>query len=123
MGLVLAISLLVQSPACRTHSYDLFLVLTTWGTIAGGLGSLVWDTLKWSLGRLTEACASLQLDSLMGATVQRTRYSTASSRILTDESPQPNSQVDIKVISGLDILTNSQVSDPLIPILAVSLNI
>jgi len=61
-----------------------------WGTAAGGLGSL--------------------LDSFMGATIQRTRYSNSTKRILTDESLEPPSNVDIKVVSGLDILTNNQVN-------------
>lgn len=45
----------------------------------------------------------------MGATIQRTRYSNTSKRILTDESSEPASDTDIKVVSGLNILTNNQV--------------
>lgn len=50
-----------------------------------------------------------QLDSFMGATIQRTRYSNTAKRILTDESPEPTKSADIKVVSGLNILTNNQV--------------
>lgn len=45
----------------------------------------------------------------MGATIQRTRYSEDSKRILTDESGIPKSTTSLKVISGLDILSNNQV--------------
>lgn len=45
----------------------------------------------------------------MGATIQRTRYSAATKRILTDESSVPVADAELKVISGLDILSNNQV--------------
>ena len=45
----------------------------------------------------------------MGATIQRTRYSDTSKHILTDESEEPSKDADIKVVSGLNILTNNQV--------------
>lgn len=50
-----------------------------------------------------------QLDSLMGATLQRTRYSQTTKRILTDEASEPASGAEIKVVSGFDILNNNQV--------------
>lgn len=90
MGLTLAASLLVESSACREQWFNVVVPSMAWGTAAGGLGSL--------------------LDSFMGATIQRTRYSNSTKRILTDESLEPPSNVDIKVVSGLDILTNNQVN-------------
>lgn len=51
-----------------------------------------------------------QLDSLMGATIQRTRYSSSTKRILTDESLAPGPDADVKVISGVNLLSNNQVS-------------
>ncbi len=45
----------------------------------------------------------------MGATVQRTRFSAKTKRILIDESPVPINVSDIQVISGMDLLTNNQV--------------
>ncbi|KAH9919436.1 integral membrane protein DUF92-domain-containing protein [Amylocystis lapponica] len=90
MGVTLAASLLIESSACRMRWADVVIPLLGWGTLAGGLGSL--------------------LDSLMGATIQRTRYSASTKRILTDESPVPKDEAEIKVVSGLDILTNSQVN-------------
>ncbi|KAI0728890.1 integral membrane protein DUF92-domain-containing protein [Fomitopsis betulina] len=90
MGLTLAGSLLVESSACRARWLDVAIPLVAWGTAAGGLGSL--------------------LDSLMGATIQQTRYSNTSKRILTDESAEPTKGADVKVVSGLNILTNNQVN-------------
>ena len=50
-----------------------------------------------------------KVDSLLGATVQQTRFSAWEHRILTDES-KPGPDVEIKIISGVNILTNNQVS-------------
>ena len=47
-----------------------------------------------------------QIDSLLGATLQSTRYSPSSKRILQDNSAP---SADTKVISGLPILSNNQV--------------
>lgn len=41
MGVTLAVSLLVESSACRTQWLSVVLPLIAWGTAAGGLGSLV----------------------------------------------------------------------------------
>ena len=49
-----------------------------------------------------------QLDSLLGATLQRTQYSNTSKRILTDTSTVSQDS-DIKVVSGIDVLSNNQV--------------
>lgn len=45
----------------------------------------------------------------MGATIQRTQFSTETKRILTDEAPKTMAQRSVQVISGIDILTNNQV--------------
>lgn len=48
---------------------------------------------------------------MLGATVQRTRYSNATKRILQDDTVISESGAnEIKVISGIHILTNNQVS-------------
>lgn len=49
-----------------------------------------------------------QLDSLLGATLQRTRYSENKKRILQDASV-PGAKDSIKVVSGLNLLNNNQV--------------
>jgi uncharacterized membrane protein len=51
----------------------------------------------------------MKLDSLLGATLQRTQYSNTSKRILTDTSTVPQDESDIKVVSGLDVLSNNNV--------------
>ncbi|KAI0806619.1 integral membrane protein DUF92-domain-containing protein [Fomes fomentarius] len=90
MGLTIAISLVWQSPACRSLWPNVVVPLALWGTFAGGLGSL--------------------LDSLLGATLQCTRYMNATKRIVTDEGGAPAPGADVKVISGFDLLTNNQVN-------------
>lgn len=52
---------------------------------------------------------TLQLDSILGATIQETRQSSNTSRIVPDEVASAFSS-DLKVISGIDILTNNQVT-------------
>ena len=50
----------------------------------------------------------------MGATIQRTRYSSETKRVLQDHFEAPTGS-DIKVISGINILTNNQVCNPSLP--------
>lgn len=89
VGITMALDLWIENSACRNNGIANFLHLIVLGLLAGGLGSLI--------------------DSFLGATVQQTRYSTTTKKILTDDSvPQSNSNVS--VISGLNILTNNQVN-------------
>ena len=44
----------------------------------------------------------------MGATIQRTRYSNTTKKVLQDDTAVTGSD-DVKVVSGLNLLTNNQV--------------
>ncbi|KAH8113179.1 integral membrane protein DUF92-domain-containing protein [Phellopilus nigrolimitatus] len=91
MGLAMAATLALESTACRHGLAHLILELTLVGAVAGLFGSLI--------------------DSLMGATIQRTRYSNATKRILQDDTDIPaSSGGDVKIVSGLNLLTNNQVN-------------
>ncbi|KIJ19469.1 hypothetical protein PAXINDRAFT_69531 [Paxillus involutus ATCC 200175] len=89
VGLTQFISLAVENSACRAEWTNLLPSLIGWGMAAGVLGSM--------------------LDSLLGATLQRTRYSIDEKKILQDASI-PGSNESVKVISGINILTNNQVN-------------
>ena len=66
-------------------------------------GHLLFETVAW--GMFAGLFGSL-VDSLLGATVQQTRYSKTKKLILQDDSKD----VDVKVISGMNLLTNNQVN-------------
>lgn len=107
MGITMFVCLIFENSKCREQWFDVVVPLLAWGTAAGGLGSLV---IHLETDLHAEFCLSVfsQLDSLMGATIQRTRYSSETKRILQDHSEE-SSGSDIKVISGINILTNNQV--------------
>ncbi|KAG8899913.1 hypothetical protein FRC00_000683 [Tulasnella sp. 408] len=95
MGLTLALSLLMENPACASPAagpsgiINLTTQLIAYGAFGGLIGSLI--------------------DSLLGATLQRTRFSLDSKRILQDHSEVPK-DAKLKVISGWNVLTNNQAS-------------
>ncbi|KNZ82297.1 Transmembrane protein 19, partial [Termitomyces sp. J132] len=82
IGLVMALDLLWENGACGV---EIVVQMVMYGSFAGGFGSLV--------------------DSLLGATVQKTRYNAERGLILQDGSPTEG-----RVINGLDLLTNNQVN-------------
>ncbi|ELU41312.1 DUF92 domain-containing protein [Rhizoctonia solani AG-1 IA] len=90
MGVAMIISLLIESPACRGKIGTLIYTLVLTGALSGVGGSA--------------------LDSLLGATIQRTEFSGVSNSIITDETKSRSRQAgEVKVISGRDVLTNNQV--------------
>lgn len=115
MGWTMWATLSVENAACRDQTGDLFLLLLGWGAVAGGLGSLV-SIWVW-YPRIFARCDALtttsrlrtQLDSLLGATLQRTQYSITSKRILTDASIAPEDGSEVKDVSGVDVLSNNNV--------------
>ena len=87
VGLLTGITLILENAQCRREAAGYLLFETVaWGMFAGLFGSLV--------------------DSLLGATIQQTRYSKTKKLILQDDSKD----VDVKVISGMNLLTNNQVN-------------
>jgi uncharacterized membrane protein len=85
IGIMMGVSLVIENSAC-----DMWILveMVGWGMFAGGIGSL--------------------LDSVMGATIQQTQYSTKKHLVLQDGSKEKD---DNKVIiSGFNILTNNQVN-------------
>ncbi|KAG1794252.1 integral membrane protein DUF92-domain-containing protein [Suillus plorans] len=92
MGVTMFISIIVENAHCRSSWITILPSLIFWGSAAGVGGSL--------------------LDSFLGATVQRTRYSVDKKIILTGhkEEPERGRKDTVKVISGLNLLTNNQVN-------------
>ncbi|KAL5638908.1 hypothetical protein ACGC1H_003315 [Rhizoctonia solani] len=91
MGVTMLISLVIESPACRSEIGSLAISLILAGAF-GGLGGSA-------------------LDSLIGATIQRTEFSDVSGSIITDETKsRPRRAGEVKVIAGRDVLTNNQVN-------------
>ncbi|CAE6479992.1 unnamed protein product [Rhizoctonia solani] len=91
MGVTMLVSLLIESPACRSEIGSLAVSLILAGAF-GGLGGSA-------------------LDSLIGATIQRTEFSGVSGSIITDETKsRPRRAGEVKVIAGRDVLTNNQVN-------------
>jgi len=87
MGLITVLSLLVENPACRTDKAQLVFSLLGYGALSGLAGSMI--------------------DSLLGATLQETRLSLSSQRILQDDVV-PEGRT--RIISGVPVLNNNQVN-------------
>ncbi|KIK38176.1 hypothetical protein CY34DRAFT_406067 [Suillus luteus UH-Slu-Lm8-n1] len=92
MGVTMFISFVVENAHCRSSWMTILPSLVFWGSVAGAGGSL--------------------LDSFLGATLQRTRYSVDKKLILTGHQAEPDRgrKDTVKVISGLNLLTNNQVN-------------
>nr|GAT58202.1 integral membrane family protein [Mycena chlorophos] len=100
MGAFMSICLILENATCRSDFVAVSRDLCFWGAI-GGLGGSA-------------------LDSLLGATIQMTRYDESKKLIVEDHaegSPQ------LKIVNGLNILTNNQVNvvSSLVSALAISL--
>jgi uncharacterized membrane protein len=85
MGLIMTLCLIYENSACRSTWIDVTRDLVFWGGV-GGLGGS-------------------SIDSLLGATVQMTRYDDERKLVVEDGEKEK-----LKVISGWDVLTNNQVN-------------
>ncbi|KAJ7721191.1 integral membrane protein DUF92-domain-containing protein [Mycena maculata] len=85
MGFMMGICLILENSACRSAWFTTFRDLLTWGGLGGLVGS--------------------GIDSLLGATIQMTRYDDERKLVVED-----GEKSKLKVISGWDILTNNQVN-------------
>ncbi|KAF7291036.1 Integral membrane family protein [Mycena chlorophos] len=99
-GAFMSICLILENATCRSEFVAVSRDLCFWGAI-GGLGGSA-------------------LDSLLGATIQMTRYDESKKLIVEDHaegSPQ------LKLVNGLNVLTNNQVNvvSSVVSALAISL--
>jgi uncharacterized membrane protein len=87
VALTATVALLIENTACRAQLFHVASKLVVFGMLGGFGGSM--------------------LDSLLGATIQETRYSESGAKVLTDES-KGNHKGKISA-RGLNILSNNQV--------------
>ncbi|KAJ7180341.1 integral membrane protein DUF92-domain-containing protein [Mycena crocata] len=85
MGLIMSTCLILENSSCRSAWFEITKELVIWGG-SGGLGGS-------------------GIDSLLGATIQTTRYDDERKLVVED-----GEKSKLKVISGWDILTNNQVN-------------
>lgn len=88
VGLVMGVTLVLENAKCALQPGPRGVLVETivWGMVGGGFGSM--------------------LDSLLGATIQQTRYSESKKVVLQDNS----TELDSKKISGVNVLSNNQVN-------------
>ncbi|KAF9006939.1 integral membrane protein DUF92-domain-containing protein [Cyathus striatus] len=84
VGLVMGVSLVAENRECGVN---VVVESGVWGMFGGGMGSLI--------------------DSVLGATVQQTRYSVSKGVVLQDSSRAGG---EVQTISGWNVLTNNQVN-------------
>lgn len=95
--------MVLENGRCSVEWSKLLFESVAWGMFGGGMGSLV----RYLLVLLDIEVDDNQVDSLLGATVQQTRYSKTKRVVLQDENKTTEG---VQVISGMNVLTNNQVS-------------
>lgn len=118
IGVVVGVTMVLENGRCSVEWSRILLESVAWGMCGGGLGSMVRYR---AIVLLSIEADDNQVDSLLGATVQQTRYSKTKRVILQDESKTTEG---VQVVSGINVLTNNQVSGYVAypaPILSVDL--
>ncbi|KAI0309149.1 integral membrane protein DUF92-domain-containing protein [Amylostereum chailletii] len=122
MGWVMWATLSVENAVCRDMTGEILLQMLALGALAGGAGSLSFVTVLSGLSAsyvfkghpfwdVQLLCVQYRmLDSLLGATLQRTQYSETRKLILIDTAAPPEATEEIKIVSGIDVFTNNQAS-------------
>lgn len=118
IGVTVAVDLWLERANCLVSQQTFALQLLSlgiYGGAAGTFGSFVSLRLRFycRADELIGIPTCNKVDSLLGATVQRSVYSKSSKMILKDGTLVPGAEVS--VISGLDILSNNQARAPATP--------
>lgn len=110
MGLISGLSLLlIDNSACQHQMLgNPLLKIILLGAFAGFGGSMVSISFV-DLG-LFSRLLSNQIDSLLGATLQRTLYNKQTKQVLLGRIPGQVDQTQWQVITGRDILSNNSVN-------------
>ncbi|KAF8321358.1 hypothetical protein DL93DRAFT_2093979 [Clavulina sp. PMI_390] len=99
VGFTIAVDLWIERAGCLASSKPFGFQLLEF-VVYGGLAGVV--------GSLTHHLWRIQIDSLLGAILQRSVFSKSSKMILKDGVVRP--KTDDVVVSGLNILSNNQVN-------------
>jgi uncharacterized membrane protein len=119
IGILVGVTMVIENGRCSGEWSRVLFESVAWGMCGGGIGSLVRYRVVLLLG--IEADDN-QVDSLLGATVQQTRYSKTKRVVLQDEN---RTTEGVQVVSGINILSNNQVNRNLhqLPILSVNFQV
>lgn len=102
IGVLVGVTMVLENGRCSVEWSRCLFESVAWGMCGGGMGSLV----RYYVVVLGIEADDNQVDSLLGATVQETRYSKTKRVVLQDCNKTTEG---VQIISGMNILTNNQV--------------